>query len=248
MTSTPPLRDPFDRIDTWVFDLDNTLYPADCNLFAQIDRRMAEFIELTLDCDMATARRLQKTYYAQYGTTLSGLMSEHGVAPETFMDFVHDIDLSGVQQDADLRIGIESLPGRRYIFTNGSARHAENVAGHLGLLDAFDGVFDIASAGYEPKPRNTAYEAFLGAFAIKPSATAMFEDMPQNLEVPFAVGMRTVLVQTAALWCADEPVGKRPSRPGERFAHVHHVTDDLTDFLRELTTRPPPTDPKGAPG
>ncbi|WP_370336019.1 pyrimidine 5'-nucleotidase [Parvularcula marina] len=228
---------PFQGIDTWIFDLDNTLYPADCHLFRQIDQRMSVFIQERLEVEAGHARFLQKDWYARHGTTLAGLMAEHDVAPQDFLEYVHDIDLSDVGQNAELREAISRLPGRRLIFTNGSVRHAENVAGKIGILDLFDGVFDIEAGDYQPKPHAPAYDRFIGHFDVTPERSAFFEDMPQNLQVPYEAGMRTVLVQSAAEWFDDEPEDKRPSKPGETYPHVHHVTDDLTGFLGNLTTR-----------
>ena len=226
----------FSHIDCYVFDLDNTLYPADCNLFSQIDARMTDFIVQHLSLDPVTARRLQKQYYADHGTTLSGLMIEHNVAPRDFLDHVHDIDLAPVSENPGLKAAIGALPGKRYIFTNGSVRHAENVAGKIGILDLFDGIFDIEAADYLPKPHEDTYRAFTRRFAITPERAAMFEDLPQNLVAAHAMGKTTVLVQSEAAWMADEPENKRPARPGERYDHVHHVTADLTSFLTGLKT------------
>lgn len=228
-------REHFIHVDTWIFDLDNTLYPAECHLFHQIDARMSQFIQQTLNVDAQNARFMQKDFYVRYGTTLSGLMKEHQIEPEDFLDFVHDIDLSVIDHNPDLATAIDTLPGKKYIFTNGSRQHAENVGGALGILDHFDGIFDIAGSGYDPKPTEIAYQRFFRHFEIQPDIAAMFEDMPQNLEVPHSVGMKTVLVQSEASWFDDEPADKRPSRPGEQFPHVSHVTSDLTAFLRLLT-------------
>ena len=133
-------------------DLDNTLYPAECNLFAQIDQRMSAFIQDLLGLDPVAARKVQKDLYYEHGTTLSGLMAKHDVKPDAFMDFVHDIDLAPVSHMPELAAAISRLEGRKFIFTNGSARHAERVAGKLGVLDAFDGIFDIAAGGYVRSP------------------------------------------------------------------------------------------------
>ncbi len=230
--------DRFAHITTWVFDLDNTLYPAECHLFHQIDARMTAFIEETLSLSHADARKVQKDYYARYGTTLSGLMKEHHIPPKAFMDYVHDIDLAVIKADPALGEAIKTLPGRRVIYTNGSQTHAENVAGKLGILDLFDAIFDVEMAGFTPKPHRPAYEAFWAHLDIDPRSAAMFEDMPQNLEVPFHEGMETVLVQSEAQWFDDEPEGKRPARPGEKYPHVKHVTSDLTQFLLGLTRAP----------
>ncbi len=226
----------FSHVETYIFDLDNTLYPADCHLFKQIDARMTRFIEETLLLPQEQARVLQKKYYAVYGTTLSGLMIEHDVKPHDFMDYVHDIDLSPVDENAALRTAIEGLPGKRYVFTNGSVRHAENVAGKIGILDLFDGIFDIEQADFRPKPHLETYQKFTERFGITPALSAMFEDMPENLKTAHDMGKTTVLVQSEAAWFADEPADKRPARPGEHFDHVHHVTQDLTSFLSSLKT------------
>lgn len=230
----------FRHIENWVFDLDNTLYEAECQLFAQIDARMTAFIRDTLDMQHANARRLQKQYYVDYGTTMSGLMHEHNVCPDTFMEYVHDIDLAPIQKNPALEQAIDALPGRKFIYTNGSVRHAENVAGALGIFHLFDEVFDIKAAGYTPKPNRAPYEKFLTNHGVAPTKAAMFEDLTQNLEAPHALGMTTVLVCSDAAWLADEPDAKRPARPDDHTdggpAHVHHTTDNLTAFLKNVKT------------
>ena len=228
---------PFHGIDIWIFDLDNTLYPADSHLFGQIDRRMTSFIADRFGYSPERARFLQKDWYNRHGTTLSGLMIEHDVPPRDFLDYVHDIDLSPVAENAELRVAIDALPGRKYIFTNGSRRHAENVARKIGIDDLFHDMFDIEAGDYKPKPHAPAYDAFIGKFDVDPLRSAFFEDIHQNLTVPFDAGMTTVLVQSEAPWFEDEPGGKRPARPGETYPHVHHVTNDLTGFLGQITRR-----------
>ncbi len=230
-----PISD-FGHIDTWVFDLDNTLYPADCNLFRQIEARMAAFIGKRLGLPMKEARRLQKDYYTRYGATMRGLMTEHGVAPDDFLDFVHAIDLSPVERNDALAARLKALPGRRYVFTNGSTAHAENVMAKLGVAEAFDEIFDIKCADFLPKPHRAAYERFLSAHDIAAQSAAMFDDIAANLEAAYALGMTTVLVASRAGWILDEPPVKRPARPGDRPAHVHHVTDDLAGFLGAIRT------------
>ncbi len=220
------------HVESWVFDLDNTLYPAECHLFAQIDARMADFIRETIGVDLAEARRLQKHYYVEYGTTLAGLMAEHGTSPDAFLDYVHDIDHTVVPEDAGLRRAIADLPGRRYIFTNGSVSHAEKTLARIGLQGLFDDIFDIRAAGWTPKPHRETYEKFLVATGVRARESAMFEDLAHNLKAAHALGMTTVLVCQNAAWFADEPAAKRPARPGDiHGAHVDHVTDDLAAFL-----------------
>ncbi|ADM08867.1 putative haloacid dehalogenase superfamily hydrolase [Parvularcula bermudensis HTCC2503] len=226
----------FDHVETWIFDLDNTLYPADCHLFAQIDERMTGFIEGFLRCDRAKARHLQKDYYRRYGTTLAGLMAEHNLPPDDFLDYVHDIDLSAVPPNERLGMAIAALPGRKYIFTNGSEGHAERVSDHLGVSHAFDGVFGIETGDFIPKPQEAAYHAFSARFGRCPRSAAFFEDMAPNLTVPAALGMVTILVQSDATWFEDEPQGKRPAIPGDHPPHVDHTTSDLTDFVGRLST------------
>lgn len=220
------------HVESWVFDLDNTLYPAECHLFAQIDARMTDFIRETIGVDHAEARRLQKHYYVKYGTTLAGLMAEHGAAPDEFLAFVHEIDHSVVPENSSLRAAITSLPGRRYIFTNGSVSHADKTLARIGLQGLFDDIFDIRAAEWTPKPHLKTYERFLAAHRVRPRESAMFDDLAHNLEAAHALGMTTVLVCQEADWFADEPADKRPARPGDvHGAHVDHVTDDLAAFL-----------------
>ena len=220
----------FRKVDFWVFDLDNTLYPASSGLFAQIDERMRRFVRSRLEVDDARARAIQKGYYRSYGTTLNGLMSEHGVEPHEFLDFVHDIDLSGLTANPQLAAGIAALPGRKVVFTNGSRAHAERVTRQLGLGQSFDGVFDIFATGFRPKPHAEAYDTLFAHFAALPRHAAMFEDLPGNLVQAHRLGMTTVLVTGDHPWRNDGPPA-----PPDYADFVHHETDDLPAFLQQLT-------------
>ena len=215
----------------WIFDLDNTLYPAECNLFAQVDQRMGDFISKYLEISFASARQIQKDYYQIYGTTLAGLMVRHGLEPKEFLDYVHDIDFSVLPQAPDLGAALDKLPGRKFIFTNGSKEYAEKVAAELGVLSHFDDVFDIAATGYVPKPDIAAYRRFLEAFGVAPAGAAMFEDLPQNLEAPHALGMATVLVNTRY---HNHPAYQVIDTWDASPDHVHHLTEDLAGFLRQV--------------
>ncbi len=220
------------HVESWVFDLDNTLYPAGCHLFSQIDARMTEFIRKTTGAAHDDARRLQKHYYVKYGTTLSGMMTEHQISPDDFLAYVHDIDFSVVPADPALRSAVEALPGRRYVFTNGSVNHAERVLHRIGIDGLFDDIFDIRAAAWTPKPHRVTYERFIAATRVRPNEAAMFEDLPHNLEAAHALGMTTVLVASDAEWFADEPADKRPARPDDaKPSHVHHQTSNLAAFL-----------------
>ena len=218
----------FGHVDTWIFDLDNTLYPASCNLFAEVDQRMGDYIARTIGVPYAHARHLQKAYYRQFGTTLAGLMQVHKLAPGPFLEYVHDIDLSVVPESPELAAAIARLPGRRLIFTNGSRRHAENVAAKLGVLDLFEDICDIAALEYVPKPERDAFDRMLHLHAVQPANAAMFEDMPHNLEVASDLGMTTVLVHSDYI---DHPVQLKIREWRELPPHVHHMTRDLTGFL-----------------
>ncbi len=219
------------RLRVWIFDLDNTLYPAECNLFAQVDQRMGEFIANHLGVPFEYARHLQKSYYRQFGTTLAGLMRVHKMQPEPFLDYVHDIDISVVPEAPALRAAIDRLPGRKLIFTNGSRAHAERVAGKLGILDLFEGITDIASCGYEPKPSAGAFNSMISHHGVAATEAAMFEDMPQNLEVPHKLGMSTVLVHSTYM---DHPIQRDMRKWSALPEHIHHFTDDLTAFLEMI--------------
>ncbi|MBI1338871.1 pyrimidine 5'-nucleotidase [bacterium] len=220
----------FDHVETWVFDLDNTLYPAACDLFAAIDVRMTEFVAQELRVSRDAAFDLQKRYYAEYGTTLAGLMAVHGVAPEAFLDYVHEIDLAQLDHAPDLSLAIEALPGRKFVFTNGSRRHAERVTERLRLGHLFEDLFDIAAAGFAPKHQLASYERFVSRTKVDPRRSVMFEDLARNLAPAAALGFTTVLVRSTKDW-SHEPATARPAGPGDEPDHVDHVTDDLQDFL-----------------
>ena len=224
----------FEHVNTWIFDLDNTLYPANCNLFAQIDQRMGSFIAAYLDIGLEDARRIQKQYYFDYGTTLSGLMKVHGLEPKIYLDYVHDIDLSPVKPSPSLAASLVKLPGRRLIFTNGSKDHGTNVAERLGVLHLFDDVFDIGAAKYIPKPDARAYKHLLDAHDINGGQAAMFEDMPHNLKEPHLLGMTTVLVESDYF---DHPAQSELKEAAERPDYIHHITGDLDEFLQQVVAQ-----------
>lgn len=216
-----PRPHPLAHCEVWVFDLDNTLYPASCNLFAQVDRLIGRFVQELLEVDEAEARRIQKQYFREHGTTLCGLMRHHNVDPAEFLEYVHAIDLSPVAPSPALDAALARLPGRKLVFTNGSVRHAENVLNRLGVTHHFEGVFDIVAAEYRPKPDPETYRALLRRHGVNPRAATMFEDLPANLRPAAALGMTTVLVRTDAEWAQDGADGD----------YIHHVTDDLVAWL-----------------
>jgi putative hydrolase of the HAD superfamily len=221
----------FAHVEAWVFDLDNTLYPADCNLFAQIDKRMGEFIMRSLGLPFDQAQALREAYYYQHGTTLAGLVRLHGVAPDDFLDYVHDIDLGAVLPSPELAAALASLPGRKFIFTNGSRNHAEAVAMRLGVSGQFDDICDIHALDYiYPKPMREAYERFITAHGVVARQAAMFDDLPHNLETAHALGMTTVLVHGLT----DHPEHQAIAGWTELPPHIHHRTDMLAPFLAAI--------------
>lgn len=224
------------EIDTWVFDLDNTLYPPHADLWPKVDARITVYLANLFGIDGLSARALQKHYYQHYGTTLNGLMVEHADALDIdqFLDFVHDIDRSTLAIDTPLAAAIEQLPGRRLVFTNGSRGHAEKTMLALGIAHLFDGVFDIVAGSLIPKPKAETYDLFLKAHDVEPARAAMFEDIARNLEVPKRLGMTTVLVvPKAGGHDHRDEVDIARHAPG----HVDHITDDLAGFLGRAVAR-----------
>jgi putative hydrolase of the HAD superfamily len=215
------VADAFIHVRTWVFDLDNTLYPPQARLFDQVDRRMTDYVMRILGVDHAEADRLRKRYWLDYGTTLAGLMMHHGIDPAPYLVDVHAIDFSVLSPDESLHAGISRLPGRRIVYTNGSAPYAERVIEARGLAGLFDAIYGVEHAGFHPKPRREAFDTVFTADGLNPRVAAMFEDDPRNLRVPHELGMRTVHVAPEAL-------------PSAEAAHIHHHTDDLSGFLHRL--------------
>lgn len=204
-----------DQIDTWIFDLDNTLYPARANLFAQIDVRMKQYIAALLDLDHDSAHRLQKQYFQDHGTTMRGLMDRHGVAPDDFLEFVHDIDMSVLDPAPALAAGLAALPGRKLVFTNGDAPYARRVLEALALADQFEDIHDIRACAYRPKPELSAYHGLVDRFGFDPRRAVFVEDMARNLKPAKGLGMATVWINngsekgadTACTTFIDEEVG-----------------------------------------
>ena len=230
LPSTAAPRANLSHVTDWVFDLDNTLYPRECNLFAQIDILITHYVMSVTQLDFAEARALQKTYYRDYGTTLNGLMQRHSIDPDHFLKTVHAIDYSPVSAHPELVATIAALPGRKFILTNGDVPHARAVLARLGGPELFEVIHDVKAMQYNPKPYRGAYEDFLAAYGIEAARAAMFDDLDKNLLVPHELGMTTVHV-----------------RPGEDFVHsqveawelaeatgphVHHTTGDLVSFLK----------------
>ncbi len=228
---TPPAVPTFDHITDWVFDLDNTLYPRDCNLFAQIDTMITTYVMKATRLDFEAARDLQKAYYRDHGTTLNGLMKSYEIDPEEYLEAVHAIDYAPVMAHPELVEAIADLPGRKFIFTNASTGHAEAVLAKLGGGHLFEAIFDIRAAQYQPKPLKIAYDGFLSAHGIDPKRAIMFDDLEKNLLVPHQSGMTTVQVVAGDNFVHEQCDAWELGR-GESVEHVHHITDDIVSFLR----------------
>jgi putative hydrolase of the HAD superfamily len=211
-------KDAFSHVSTWVFDLDNTLYPPQARLFDQIEVRMTDYVMQALGVARPEADVLRQQYWRDYGTTLAGLMREHDVDPTPYLTDVHDISLDHLEKDASLAEGLRALPGRRIVYTNGTGPYAERVLAARGLAHVFDAVYGVEHAGYLPKPERAAFDAVFALDGVDAGRAAMFEDDARNLKAPHAMGMRTVHV-------AEDPHGG---------AHIHFHTDNLTAFLSKL--------------
>ncbi|TXI00994.1 MAG: pyrimidine 5'-nucleotidase [Pseudorhodobacter sp.] len=213
------VKQQFHHVSTWVFDLDNTLYPPRYRLFDQIEVRMTDWVMQALKVTRDEANRLRQHYWDAYGTTLAGLMREHDIDPGPYLDDVHDIDFSPLPRDPALAARIAALPGRRIVYTNACEPYALKVLEARGLSNLFDAIYGVEHAGFHPKPDRAAFETVFALDGLDPTRAAMFEDDARNLRVPHEMGMQTVHV-------APDPAPQD---------HIHHHTDDLADFLARLT-------------
>lgn len=216
------------EVETWIFDLDNTLYPASCDLFAQVDARMSAFIQDLLSLEPGEARRVQKQYFREHGTTLRGLMDHHQVDPEAFLHYVHDIDFSVVPHAPGLEAALARLAGRKLVFTNATVPYSERVLGRLGITHHMEAIFDIVAADYRPKPEPACYRQLIEEHAIDPGRAVLVEDIARNLAPAAALGMTTVWIPNDTDWSTD----------GAEDGHVHHVAEDLAAWLEDLLVGP----------
>ena len=212
------VKSAFQHVTTWVFDLDNTLYPPRHRLFDQIEVKMTAWVMRALNVSQTEANRLRQHYWDIYGTTLAGLMREHGVDPAPYLTEVHEIDFSGLPPDPDLAARLAALPGRKIVYTNACVPYAHKVLAARGFDGLFDAVYGVENASFRPKPEHAAFAQVFAADGLDPTRAAMFEDDPRNLAAPHAMGMQTVLV-------TPKPLKAR---------HIHHHTDDLAGFLARV--------------
>jgi len=233
MPASPPapahFRPDFRHVEAWIFDLDNTLYRADSDLFAQIDARMSAYVSRLLSLSAEDASRLQKAYYRDHGTTLNGLIKLHDVDAEAYLEEVHDIDLTVLAPDPVLNAAIARLPGRRFIFTNGCRNYAARVLDRIGLGSVADDVWDIRTMDFQPKPFASAYDTVIEKARVAPRSAAMFEDLARNLVPAHALGMTTVWLDNGSVWSRQGP-----EFPVAGTAHIDYETKDLAGFLQGI--------------
>jgi len=212
------------KIKFWLFDLDNTLYSGDTKVFDQVDKKMSKFISEKLNVDLEEAKKIQKNYFHEYNTTLNGMIKNHDIDANEFLEFVHDVDLEFLKKDEPLKIEIEKLKGKKIIFTNGSKAHASNVTSRIGIEQLFDGVFDIVDSDFYPKPSIEPYKKIIENYKIEPEYCIFFEDIARNLKPAYELGMKTVWIENDEPWAA-------------KFSDAEFInfkTGSLTKFLKEI--------------
>jgi len=212
------------EINCWLFDLDNTLYSGKTKVFDQIDRKMSKFISEKLNVDIKEAKEIQKNYFYQYDTTLSGLIKNHKINANDFLDFVHDIDINFLKKDLQLAQELEKLDGKKIIFTNGSRKHAINITKKLGIEQYFDHIFDIVDSEFIPKPSIEPYKKLVKKHKIDPNLCVFIEDIARNLKPAYEMGMKTIWVEN------DEPWAKKLSDSN----FINYKTSNLSEFLKKI--------------
>jgi putative hydrolase of the HAD superfamily len=225
---------PLGEVETWIFDLDNTLYPGSCGLFTQVQERMNEYICTRLAVSRQEAAELRARYFREHGTTMNGLMAVNRIDPHEFLEFVHDIDHSVVPVNPELVAALTGLAGRKLVYTNGSVRHAENLLAHLGIAHLFEDIFDIVASDFAPKPAIVPFRAFVGRYGVEPRRALMVEDMAKNLAPAAELGMTTAWVRNALDWAAAEADSD----------YIHHVVDDLAGFIAAAALLQQPRKPE----
>lgn len=212
------------KIKYWLFDLDNTLYSGDTKVFNQVDKKMSFFISKKLNVNLEEAKKIQKNYFQEYHTTLNGMIKNHNINAEEFLQYVHDVDLNFLKKDLNLQNELTKLMGKKYIFTNGSKAHASNVTKRIGIENLFDGVFDIIDSDFIPKPSIEPYKKIIQKYGIEPDYCIFIEDIARNLKPAHELGMKTVWIKNVEPWAAEFS--------NEDF--IDYKTDNLSDFLSKI--------------
>ena len=212
------------EIKYWIFDLDNTLYSGQTKVFSEVDKKMSSFISDKFNVDLIEAKKIQKEYFYEYGTTLSGLMKKRNVDPNEFLEFVHDIDISWLPKDEQLKEELINIKEKKYIFSNGSHAHIENVTNQLGIKDLFDGAFDITDANFIPKPHLDPYKKMIKKFKLDPKQSILIEDIAHNLEQAKNLGMKTCWLEN------DEAFAKKDANK----SYIDYKINNLPSFLQKI--------------
>ncbi|MFL2889920.1 MAG: pyrimidine 5'-nucleotidase [Pelagibacteraceae bacterium] len=212
------------KIKYWIFDLDNTLYSGDTKVFDQVDKKMSKFISEKLNVSIEEAKKIQKNYFHEYNTTLNGMIKNHEIDADEFLEFVHDVNLDFLKADKPLEHEISNLKGKKFIFTNGSKAHVENVTKRIGIEKLFDGVFDIVESDFIPKPSIEPYKKIIEKYKIEPQYSIFIEDIARNLKPAHELGMKTVWIKNNEPWAA-------------KFSDsdfINYKTDNLAKFLKDV--------------
>ena len=212
------------KIKYWLFDLDNTLYSGNTKVFDQVDKKMSIFISNKLNITIEEAKKIQKNYFHQYNTTLNGMIKNYEIDAEEFLEFVHDVDLEFLKKDPKLQNELTNLKGKKFIFTNGSRSHANNVTERIGINNLFEGIFDIVDSDFIPKPLIEPYKKIIEKYGIDPQYCIFIEDIARNLKPAYELGMKTVWVKNEEPWASEFS--------NENF--INYKTDNLSDFLRRI--------------
>ena len=214
----------FQTIEYWIFDLDNTLYSGKTKVFEQVDKKMSSYISRKLSVSIEEAKKIQKNYFYQYNTTLNGMIKNHQIDANEFLEFVHDIDIDFLQKDLKLSEEIKKLQGKKIIFTNGSRKHAINVTTKIGIEQLFDDIFDIVDSNFIPKPSMEPYKKLVEKHKIDPKSCVFIEDIARNLKPAYEMGMKTVWIEN------DEPWAKKYSDS----VFINYKTNNLAEFLKKI--------------
>ena len=214
----------FRSIKYWIFDIDNTLYSGDTKVFDQVDKKMSKYISVKLNVSIEEAKKIQKNYFYEYNTTLNGMIKNHKIDPDEFLEFVHDIDIDFLQKDPDLAKEIEKLEGKKIIFTNGSRKHAINITKRIGIDQYFDDIFDIVNANFIPKPAMEPYKKLVEKHKIDPKLCVLVEDIARNLKPAYEMGMKTIWIEN------NEPWAKKFSDSD----FINYKTNNLCEFLKKI--------------
>ena len=217
------------KIDTWIFDLDNTLYSADSGIFQQVHKLMGKFIVEHLNVNINEAKNIQRKYYKKHGTTLRGLMDNHGIDPDSFLEEVHKLDYSIVSPNLKLAKNLENLNGKKFIFTNANKKHADIILDKLQIANLFEGIFDIKMANYIPKPEIQTYEKLIETYNINPNKTIMFDDIAKNLVPASKLGFTTVWIDVGHENFSDDIASSKK--------YLDHQTKDLSNWLSNINMR-----------